>query len=93
MRELEGPRKQAFAASERRIDITKESWYLQQSPQGDLLLAYMESPDIGKALTLFAESRDEFDVWFKRRMQEATGLDLNTPPPGPLSEQLSTYEA
>ena len=32
-------------------------------------------------------------VEFKRRMQEATGLDLNTPPPGPLSEQLSTYQA
>src|SRR5205823_6168558 len=51
MRELEGPRKQAFAASERRIDITKESWYLQSTPQGDLLLAYMESPDIGRALS------------------------------------------
>ena len=56
---------------------------MQSTPQGDLLLAYMESPDIGRALSLFAESRDEFDVWFKRRMQEATGLDLNTPPPGP----------
>jgi hypothetical protein len=25
----------------------------------------MESPDFAKALRMFAESRDAFDVWFK----------------------------
>ena len=93
MRDLESERKREFAASERRIDITKESWYLQSIPGGDLLLAYIESPDFGKALTLFAQSQDPFDRWFKERMLEATGVDLNNPPPGPLSEQLSTYTA
>jgi hypothetical protein len=39
MEELEGPRKAAYAASEQRIGIVKESWYLQQSPIGDLFVA------------------------------------------------------
>ena len=91
--ELETQRKGAYAASERRINITKEAWYIQQTPQGDLLLAYIESPDFSDALSKFSQSRDEFDQWFKRRVAEVTGVDLNDPPPGPLSEQLSSYEA
>lgn len=93
MTELEVGRKADYGESEQRIGIVKESWYLQQTPNGDLLIAYMESPDFAKALGLFSQSRDEFDVWFKRTLSQVTGVDLNTPPPGPLSEQLSSYEA
>ena len=90
---LETQRKGEYAASERRINIPKESWYLQHTPQGDMLLAYIESPDFANALAVFTQSEDEFDRWFKRRIAELTGVDLNDPPPGPLSEQPSSYEA
>jgi hypothetical protein len=92
-KELEGSRKAEFARSEERIGIPKESWYLQQTPTADLLIVYVESPDFARALDLFARSRDEFDVWFKRRLADLTGADLNSPPPGPMSELLSSYEA
>jgi hypothetical protein len=91
--ELDGPRKEHYAASERKIGITKELWFFQQTPNGDLVVAYMESADFGKALGMFAQSQEEFDVWFKERLANATGVDLNNPPPGPLSELLSQYEA
>lgn len=91
--EVETERKGAFVASEQRINITKESWHLQHSPQGDLLLAYIESPDFANALESFSQSQDEFDEWFKKRLAEVTGVDLNNPPPGPLSEQLSNYQS
>ena len=91
--ELEGERKNAFTASEQHINITKESWHLQHTPQGDLLLAYIESPDFATALKSFSRSQDEFDEWFKQRLAEVTGVDLNNPPPGPLSEQLSSYQS
>jgi hypothetical protein len=91
--ELETQRKDAYAASERRINITKEAWFAQHTPQGGLLLAYIESPDFADALGKFSQSQDEFDRWFKRRVAEVTGVDLNDPPPGPLSELLSSYEA
>jgi hypothetical protein len=89
--EIEAQRRDQFAASERRLGITKESWHLQQTPQGDLLLGYIESADFAQALRQFSQSRDAFDQWFKRRLAELTGVDLNTPPPGPLSEQLADY--
>jgi hypothetical protein len=53
----------------------------------------MESPDFPKALSAFSQSQDEFDRWFKQRLADATGLDLNTPPTGPLPELLSSYPA
>lgn len=93
MEELEGTRRSDYADSERRIGIVKESWYLQQTPNGDLLVAYMESPDFAKALDAFSQSSDDFDLWFKQRMADVTGIDLNEPLPGPLSEQLSSYQA
>src|SRR5207247_6337700 len=61
-KELEGSRKAEFARSEERIGIPKETWYLQQTPTGDLLIGYMESPDFARALDLFARSQDEFDA-------------------------------
>jgi|SRR6185437_1179787 len=91
-RELDGPRKAEYAASEQRIGIVKEHWFLQETPGGDLLLAFMESPDFARSLGQFAQSQDAFDLWFKQRLAAVTGVDLSTPPPGPLSELLSSYE-
>ena len=93
MRELEGDRNADYQRSERRIGIVKEAWYLARTPAGDQLVAYMESPDFPRALSMFSQSRDQFDRWFKQRLADATGLDLNTPPEGPLPELLSSYSA
>jgi len=92
-RELDGPRKREYEVSERRIGIDREFWFLAPGSSSDQLVAYMESPDFNKALGLFVESRDEFDLWFKERLANATGVDLNNPPELQLPELLSTYEA
>jgi hypothetical protein len=93
MRELEHERKAEYGQSERRIGIAKEVWYLARTPGGDQFVAYMETTDFGKALSLFSASRDEFDMWFKRRLADSTGLDLNNPPSMQLPELLSSYSA
>ncbi len=93
MRELEGARKAEFDQSERRIGIVKEVWYLATLPSSDHFVAYMESPDFNNALSMFSQSRDEFDLWFKQRLADATGVDLNNPPPMQLPELLSNYAA
>jgi hypothetical protein len=92
-RQLDGERKAEYAASERAIGITKELWFVQETANGDLFVAYMESADFAKALGQFAASREPFEVWFKERLAVVTGVDLNDPPPGPLSELVSHYEA
>jgi hypothetical protein len=94
MRELESERKAQYAVSERRIGIDKEAWYMASTPAGDQFVAYMETPDFGHALESFSQSRDPFDMWFKERLDESTGLDLNHPPAGmTLPELLSSYIA
>jgi hypothetical protein len=91
-RELDGARKSQYAASEQRLSITKEIWALQQTPEGDFFVVFFQSNDIGGAIKQFVGSQDEFDQWFKRQVRDTTGVDLNVPPPGPLSEILSAYE-
>jgi len=94
MRELEGPRKAEFDASERRIGITKEMWYLASLPGGDQLVGYMEAADFGAALTQFSASQEPFDLWFKKRMADVTGIDFNTVPSDfAPPELLSHYDA
>jgi hypothetical protein len=93
MRELETGRNADYQASEQRLGIVKEAWYLARAPAGDQLVAYLESPDAPQALSAFAQSRDQFDQWFKQRLADATGLDLTTPPTAPLPELLSSYSA
>jgi hypothetical protein len=41
---------------------------------------------------MFVESRDGFDMWFKERLADATGVDLNDPPEMKLPELVSSYE-
>lgn len=94
MDELENKRKQDYARSEERIGITREHWFLAQTPSGPHFVAYMESQDFNSSLASFAQSQDEFDMWFKRRLNDSTGLDLNNPPADmAMPEHLSGYEA
>jgi hypothetical protein len=94
MEELETERKADYSVSERRIGIDKEAWYLASTPAGDHFVAYMETSDFGHALELFSQSKDEFDMWFKERLDESTGLDLNHPPADmTLPELLSSFIA
>jgi hypothetical protein len=93
MGELEGTRKTEYDQSERRIGIIKEVWYIATLPSGDHFVSYMESPDFSNALSMFSQSRDAFDLWFKQHLADATGVDLNNPPPMQLPELLSNYAA
>jgi hypothetical protein len=70
-----------------------ESSFLAGTPGGDQFVAYMETSDFGHALSLFSQSQDDFDLWFKRRLCDSTGLDLNHPPEMTLPELLSSYVA
>lgn len=93
LRELEGERKGQYAASEGRLELTREVWAIQAGPQGDLYVVYFAGENIGQAFARFAASQDAFDQWFKQQVKETTGADLNTPPAGPMSEILSDFQA
>lgn len=93
-RELDTERKGAYDQSERRIGITKEYWFIASVPSGDQLVVYMESADFTRALGMFSQSQEPFDVWFKSRLAEVTEVDLgNLPPDMQLPELVSSYGA
>ena len=86
LQEMDGPRKQELAACGQSVGIAKEVWAIQQTPRGDVFVAYMAGENIAQAFAQVAASQTAFDRWFKQQVQETTGADLNTPPPGPVSE-------
>jgi hypothetical protein len=86
--------KAEYDQSERRIGMTKEYWFIAALPAGDHLVVYMESADFTRALGMFAQSQEPFDVWFKQRLADVSGVDLgNLPPDMQLPELVSRYEA
>ena len=80
MRELDGPRRSEYDRSERRVGMAKELWYLATVPGGDQLIGYMEAENFGRAVTQFSASQESFDLWFKKRMADVTGVDFNHVP-------------
>jgi len=89
LQEQEGPRKQELAACGQSVGIVKETWAIQQTPQGDFFVVYMAGDNIAQAFQQLAASQSAFDRWLKEQLKETTGADLNTPPPGPISEILT----
>jgi len=79
-------RGEEFSASQKRGGVTKEEWAFQQSPMGSLMVVHFEANDIEKAFGVLAESSEDFDVWFRGRVQELTGVDLAAEPEGPPPE-------
>jgi hypothetical protein len=84
--EMAGTHLREFRASRKRLGITREESFLQQTPQGNVAILYIEAEDIAHAFQGLATSQDPFDVLFRQRTQEFFGFDLTQPPPGPLPE-------
>lgn len=60
--------------------VTKECWFLQETPMGDFLIVYYHSPDPDKVHSALAVSQEPFDVWFRSQVLDLTGLDISNPP-------------
>ena len=86
-------RGEEFSASQKRGGVTKEEWSLQQSPMGSLVLVHFEANDIEKAFAVLAQSTEDFDVWFRGRVQAVSGVDLAAEPEGPPPEIVLDWRA
>lgn len=61
------------------VTVTKESWFLQETPHGDFLIVYYHSPNPDKVHAALAVSEEPFDVWFREQILDITGIDISTP--------------
>jgi len=75
-----GPKRTEFAEALKRHGVTKESWFLQKNPQGDMMIVYFEAHDVEKTFEAITKSKAPFDVWFKQQVKSVTGLDMEQPP-------------
>ncbi|MGI8927082.1 MAG: hypothetical protein ACR2HN_10625 [Tepidiformaceae bacterium] len=80
--EVNGPRRNDYAAMQKRSDTTRESWSLQSTPAGTLMLVWFEAPDIEATFAEMATASDAVSVWFRGRVKDVTGVDLAEPAEG-----------
>jgi hypothetical protein len=74
-------RRHELAASRRQLGITRETVTLNHIPTGDVVCVYLEGDDPVDSNRRFAESRSEYDVWFKDRAASVflPEIDFNQP--------------
>ena len=63
--------------------VTHESWYLQETDAGPWVIVVNEGSDVKESARRFAQAATDFDTWFKRRVEDLTGVDLSAAPLGP----------
>jgi hypothetical protein len=83
--EMNGPRAAELADFSTRHGLTRHAAWLQQTPQGDLVVVIHEGPGAEDLLSKVASSDNEFDAWFRDNAQELHGFDFSNAPPPPES--------
>jgi hypothetical protein len=83
-----GPRRAEFAEALKAEGTTKESWFLQKTPKGDMVIVHFEAENVQKSFENLAKSKTPFRVWFKQQVKSVTGVDLEQPSTEPPPEEI-----
>jgi hypothetical protein len=86
--EVQGERR--FQADEfyHRLGILRETWHLQQTEAGPMVIVCTEVANLEEATQAYAASQHPFDTWLKSRVRTLCGIDPNQQPAGPWTEQV-----
>jgi hypothetical protein len=63
--------------------IARETWHVQQSVVGDIIICCTDIEKLQPAAAKYAASRAPYEAWFKKQVLEICGVDANTQPLGP----------
>jgi steroid delta-isomerase-like uncharacterized protein len=89
---LQGSRRDEYEEFQRRLGITKELVWLQQTLQGDMVIVYLEMEQPDRVLPQLAASDFPFDCWFRQQLLELHGLDATQLTSGPASELVFVWQ-
>jgi len=89
--EVKGPRREEFEAQQRRLGITRQELWLQRTPQGDIVIVFLEGDDPAQMMPKMAASNHPTDIEFRRFILDVHGIDVAQPTPGPLSELMVEF--
>lgn len=82
----------AYREARKRSGVTLERAYLQKTPMGDFVVAYLEaSGDFGPTMAAMVSSDHPVDRKFVDLVREIHGIDLRQPPAGPPPETLAAW--
>jgi hypothetical protein len=85
-------RREAFTASRRALGQNAETVILLTSPQGDLVIGYLEGADPVEGNRRFAASQSEYDRWFKDQLRSIFPAEIDFDQPLPPIEQLWDWQ-
>jgi hypothetical protein len=77
-----GARRAGYEEHLARCGITRETWSLQETPMGSLMVVWFDG-DVEKAFTDLATNDSEFISWFRAQVLDVTGVDLAAPADAP----------
>ena len=82
-----------YAESRRKQGVTMERVYLQTTPMGQFVVAYIESTSaFAEASAVLVQSTLDIDKFFIDNVREIHGIDLTAPPPdGPPPETVGAW--
>lgn len=66
-----------------RYGIVRESWHLQHTSYGDLIICCTDIANLKPAAAAYAAADGAFESWFKGQVWELCGIDPNQQPLGP----------
>ena len=73
--------------------VTRESWFLQETEHGPMVIGVTEVDDLENAARDYAQTTEHFAAWFKSRVKEISGIDPNEQPLGPPTEMIFEFKA
>src|ERR687886_2859148 len=79
MAELNGSRRDEYETLQQRFEVQSRV-FLQQTPEGDLVLVTMEGTDPARAFQQMWAGDDAFTKWFVEQVKDIHGIDLREPP-------------
>jgi hypothetical protein len=91
-------RRDEASAFYKRYGVTRESWHLQNTPNGAFIIVVTElgaSPGIqvNVQAQAYANAQHAFDRWFKDNVRELCGVNADEQPLGPPTETLLDWSA
>ena len=76
-------RRSEFDELQKRSGTTRETWTIQEGPDGSaLVLVWFECDDPEKTFVELAQDPSEFANWFRAKVKDITGVDLTEPAEG-----------
>jgi hypothetical protein len=73
-----GARKAEYDDMQRRSGVTDESYWLQESPEGDVMIVVSDSDQTGFE-QIMANPQTEFDRWYREQIKDVFGVDPGEP--------------